>query len=364
MFQAEEKLDLRGQLMQTLSPDLFNDTTAQYVEIDATDTGIEYINDFVVSQQKSLVLLRMDSNPKFLPRRNHAFLISDSLVSYSCSGCGFSTIYTLTFTQLKSLKSLNLSANKLSLIEPGAFKLNSQLERVNLSHNELDERNNFVNIFGDGETSLKVLDLSRNAALKMIPNQALVAGNSLEELYLSECGFDVIYVESFAKLPHLKQLILKSNFIHQIDSNAFATNPNLTYLTLEHNKLRILDKNVIGNSLQYLCLANNSFTWSSSYQMLWERYEKRGLNETASEICESQDEVEAFDWLIRQHLTAGISNAFISTYLLVILLTEVAIVVLLILYLIKLANRLSTEPNDLSQTVLNNNRIYKIYKTN
>lgn len=352
-------LDLRHQQNITLDPSFFLNKTS-YHEIDLSNGKLEFLTPHLLKTLPSLMELRVDGNPKFQNRKVEAFLHSKSLEMFSCAGCGFLEIYNLSFTGLPSLERLDLSRNSIQTINKDAFNSNINLKFVNLTGNKLDLIR--PEIFSSNE-HLSVLDLSLNVNLTVREGTQLITNPNLTILYVAGCSFHVIDEQTFSGLPDLQEIYLQNNLIHKVAAGAFQLNPLLANLSFENNRLEHFPSSVITNYTKNLCLDQNLFRLTRGYVKLYSKYERRGLvKDDNRTICENRNETMKFEWLVMKYKVskAGISNAFISTYLMSILLAEIVVVVLLGICLMKLKKKF--KPEDLSQTILNNNSIYKICK--
>lgn len=95
----------------------------------------------------SLHTLSMDHNEKFdfnesnesqtqMKKESQMFLHLTNLISFSCNGCGITSIHRQTFAKLLELKELSLANNQIDYIEMDAFKLNVKLEYLDLAKNK------------------------------------------------------------------------------------------------------------------------------------------------------------------------------------------------------------------------------------
>lgn len=132
---------------------------------------------------------------------------------------------------LSKLIILDLSYNKISLMESGTFSNLSLLNKLYLNNNQLS----------------------------LITDNIFVGLNSLTHLDLASNYLEIINSSTFNGLSALKDLNLAFNLIHSIDPNAFSMVFNLKILDIMDNKLNTLDDNIFMNlaNLSYLELSNN-----------------------------------------------------------------------------------------------------------
>jgi len=150
-----------------------------------------------------------------------------------------------TFSNLKILKYLNLSFNKLNLEgdtnnNVSYFKGQSKLETLDISFNDiqyLDTNLTFKNL-----NSLKTLNMSNNK-LKLIDSYIFGFLRELNELNLASNRLSFLNHSCFFNLVNLKKLKLDFNQLKSIDFLASNKNylPNLDELGLEHNKIDEID---------------------------------------------------------------------------------------------------------------------------
>lgn len=151
------------------------------------------------------------------------------------------------FTGAVNLRTIDLSHNQLSVIQPETFVLSS-LRELDLSHNQL--HNNSFDRNGadwiDSIESLTTLDLSHNLLFyyHMMPYQA------------------------FSGLINLENLNLKGNSI-TIDYGVFASNHKLKTIDFSYNKMTYFDLNFLLSvtSLENLYLHGNGITYASQVDL-------------------------------------------------------------------------------------------------
>jgi hypothetical protein len=131
--------------------------------------------------------------------------------------------------------------------------------------------------------------------------------------------------------------------------------------------------------LEELCVDDNEFVVDKELLELIEIYNNRTLR---SDTCTSQNFEEYFDFkysakditttteptgqasFIPRFINEGISDLFIGSYLTFIIIIQVAVLVMLSIYLIKIIKYETVDGEmDYSTTILNENDIYKVYKS-
>lgn len=207
------------------------------------------------------------------------------LLELDLSGNELILLTAKAFSGAINLRTIDLSHNMISNIQPEAFVNLRSLWDLNLSFNKL--HNNSFDRAGvdwiDSIDSLRSLDLSYNQLfyLHMMPYQA------------------------FSGLANLETLNLQHNQI-TLDYGAFASNQNLKTLDLSYNKMTYLDLNFLMSitSLENLFLNGNGIAYASQLEIndaktMFPDFKSIGLSEN-SFSC------EVLSLLIKQLLRASI----------------------------------------------------------
>ena len=148
------------------------------------------------------------------------------------------------FSSLSQLETLNLSHNQLSIIDNTLFSSLSNLKNLNLSHNQLSIIDNTL---FSSLSELEELDLSHNQ-LSIIDNTIFSSLLQLETLNLSHNQLSIIYKNGFSSLFNLINLNLSDNQLTNILFTKLDTVEkfkliNLKILNLNNNKIIINDFN-------------------------------------------------------------------------------------------------------------------------
>jgi len=162
------------------------------------------------------------------------------------------------------LQYLDLSDNRISLIDHNSFKGCSKLSVINLDRNQLT-----VDMFFDpaknplfGLAALTHLSLASNHLGDLIQEPFSAEIHILQCLNLSNNGISLIEHNSLTDLIHLKTLDLSANQIARLDSETFRGLKALIYLDLSRNKLSSLSADLFIDctKLQQLYLSGNCLT--------------------------------------------------------------------------------------------------------
>lgn len=148
------------------------------------------------------------------------------------------------FNKSQQLQELHLQNNSLTLVTPELFNGLDHLVLLNLSHNAIASHLLSHDTFA-GLTNLKVLDLSHNQLTDL---SFLSSLDHLEVLML-----DHNQLETLQRVPlHLKKLSITHNQLKQVNLRV-----NLTHVNLSYNRLTSVDEALNFNALQDIVLSNN-----------------------------------------------------------------------------------------------------------
>lgn len=158
---------------------------------------------------------------------------------------------------LSTLEDLYLQNNSISVLPPGLFHGLRRLGELDLSHNEITSHWVGPETFSD-LTSLRHLDLSYNK-MSRIDAGTFKSLTSLNVLQLHHNEIESIAEDAFASLFDLQTLVLSHNHLTRLDSLPFSGLKSLNSLAIDNNRLESLHDNLFGNvtSLFELNLAGN-----------------------------------------------------------------------------------------------------------
>lgn len=159
------------------------------------------------------------------------------------------------FENTRDLKRLHFGNNSLAVLAPGIFEKLSQLEVLDLAHNELTSswinRETFV-----GLSRLIVLKLNNNK-LKKIDQFVFRELFALQALNLESNYIEQISQNAFSDLRNLRQLLLSNNNLKIVDSKNFAGLQTLNQLILESNEISDIHPNAFDNLTSLVDLSLN-----------------------------------------------------------------------------------------------------------
>ena len=191
-------------------------------------------NDFFASIN-SIDTLDLSYNQfRSLPN-NGIFTLLHSLRNLTLTGNGISALVEEQFVGL-NLDNLDLSGNKLSTINPNAFRYMPGLRRLDLSNNSLQNIPSYL--FQPIAQSLYLLRISHNK-LYELPDQLLSGLLKLFELDISHCGLTSLSDAHVRDLLRLKHVDISNNALEAIPQSFMdRININSMSIRLENNRWR------------------------------------------------------------------------------------------------------------------------------
>ena len=191
------ELGLNG--FNSAEPGAFKDLDS----LEKLDLGYSALNEF---NFKSL-------DSKVLPD------VSDSLMHLVLHHNDITSLYADMFINLGILSMLDLSWNKIAVIEKGAFNGLKMLYYLRLDGNNIRIENAYIK---DLNETLEVLHLSYNR-ITHIPEDYFEHFGMLQELYLGRNRITFLSPNTFKGLPMLSNLQLSYNDLKTLQRNIFAS---------------------------------------------------------------------------------------------------------------------------------------------
>ncbi|XP_033269503.1 extracellular matrix protein 2 isoform X4 [Orcinus orca] len=215
-----------------------------------------------------------------------------SYKTISCISADLTQIPPLTAPEITSLE---LIGNSITSIPDEAFNGLPNLERLDLSRNNITSS-------GIGPKAFKLL--KKLMRLNMDGNNLVAIPSelpsTLEELKINENNLQVIDEESLSDLNQLATLELEGNSLSETNVNSLAFKPlkSLSYLRLGRNKFRIIPQGLPA-SIEELYLENNqieeiteiSFNHTRKINVIVLRYNKIEENRIASLAWINQENI-------------------------------------------------------------------------
>ncbi|KAL7239567.1 hypothetical protein ACSBR2_005461 [Camellia fascicularis] len=204
-------------------------------ELDLSDNSIEDVKGFErLSVLGKLELLRLDKN-----------LFNNSILA--------------SLGVLSSLKTLSLSQNRLNgSIVIGEFHNMSNLEQLDLSHNDIDNIKGLKSL-----SKLKMLNLRWNELKGLVTSNGLDGLKHLQELYLDYSSIDKIFLHNVGVMSSLRVLTLRNVSLNgSLSNQGWCELSNLQELDLSENSFNGMLPSCFENltSIRILDLSFNQFT--------------------------------------------------------------------------------------------------------
>ncbi|XP_041500875.1 extracellular matrix protein 2-like [Microtus oregoni] len=236
----------------------------------------------------------MPGTPRGRPRLPGSCALSYKTIS--CIHAAFTQIPPITAPEVTSLE---LAGNSIISIPDEAFNGLPNLERLDLSRNNITSS-------GIGPKAFKVLkklmrlNMDGNNLVR-IPSEL---PSTLEELKINDNNLQAIDEESLSDLNQLVTLELEGNNLSEINVNplAFKSLKSLSYLRLGKNKFRIIPQGLPA-SIEELYLENNQieeiteicFNHTRKINMIVLRYNKIEESRIAPLAWINQENLESID---------------------------------------------------------------------
>lgn len=329
----------------------------QLIRIDVSDNNITELNSTMFSDHRYLEVLILSGNKMYDFPVDMSLLSSISLERFECSSCGISTIFNATFSELPKLRELNLSGNSLSVIQSAAFNTQFFLRNLNFDFNKLT----ILPIDLLKQTKVNAsLSMNHNSEFDFQPNELLIRSKFLKEFQCGNCGITEIYVETFSELPNIEIINLNNNKISVINSKMFEKSRNIVSISIEQNNLNDFPMNIFDVilKLKSLCIDGNPFLRTAK-NAVKNYYKKAKLRINCTEV----DVENVFENKLNPAeptKNKGISDAFIASYLLIILVAQAAVIGILVVYCFKIVLTDKDDEFDYSSNVLNDHDIYNV----
>ena len=226
------------------------------------------LTDVTLQNLPSLKTLDLSGN-KLAPLRKDMFHGLDSVTDLILHYNGVKEVKDDTFENLPNLIKVDLAENPGIHISENAFSNHKELKHIKLGRCELDSIP--IDALSKAE-SLTTLDLLRNP-LGTIPGNTLSKLPHLQTLNLFGCSLTTIPASTFSGLKNLVSLNLAENEITEIPGSLFHDCRNtLQTLHLNGNKLKTLsggDSEGVGwQNLHVLHLGDNPWTCDCNLQWM------------------------------------------------------------------------------------------------
>lgn len=165
------------------------------------------------------------------------------------------------FQNMKNLQVLILKDTEIEFLQNDLFRNQTQLKRLILSNNNLNESTFTDDIFSN-QTSMQYLDISANNISVLQSEMFEHLSNLNKSLNISYNKISNIENKTFEACELLNSLDLSHNLLTKIEKEMFVGLSQLRYLNLSHNMLYVISTGVFTNvrKLEHLDLRDNTIT--------------------------------------------------------------------------------------------------------
>lgn len=170
-------------------------------------------------------------------------------------------LHSESFAGLDNLRKLNLSRNNIWTLPQGVFCPLHSLKTLNLTHNRIQNTTQLGLSLIKCNNALEILDLSNNDIIT-VPDDVFSAQRSLTVLHLQENAISSISDRSLQGLTSLQILNLSSNYITTLPPDLFQSSKDIKEVYVRNNSLNVLAPGVFEglNQLLVLDLSHNELT--------------------------------------------------------------------------------------------------------
>lgn len=197
--------------------------------VNITNSDISMLHPDTFAGNAKLRMLTLDNNDLSQMMAEPYLLKVPALEDLSLSDCNLKRLSPTAFDRLENIVFINLSNNEIQTLPERIFQRVRNIEELDLSSNNIT--NLPEQIFAN--TTLSILNLRYN----LIERQLDFATSEIQRLDLSFNNITVITSTMFENMTGLTSLILKSNGITKIHSDAFAHLKLLRQIDLSYNEL-------------------------------------------------------------------------------------------------------------------------------
>lgn len=125
------------------------------------------------------------------------------------------------------------------------------------------------------ESVVHKLVLDGNTGLDLPRRDFIFEDEQFQSFHCVVCNISLIYKETFSKLPHLREVIIRKNPLKAIHPDSFKENVLLRRLDLRNNKLKAFNSMGILNHMRNLMiihLSHNEFNMDVKYPIIYMDY--------------------------------------------------------------------------------------------
>ena len=258
-------LDLSENEITSVSSEVFKQLLPNLGSLDVSYNFVRHLHhNNHVRKQSSCGLRTINLSNNQITGIPSAFFhkCGSSLANLKLANNSLSSLDENVFSELSSLKTLDLSGNRLmsSHITKNLLQDLTDLAELFLDHNDITNLDNSKDLFASMSENLKVLKLNNNK-INHLANQSFLPLTKLVELDLSHNQIQSLEDQTLSGLKSVKHLLLGHNKIHTIQDQSFEACGSLLVLDLSHNVLASAPEALKSlNQLQTIDLSDNLIT--------------------------------------------------------------------------------------------------------
>lgn len=292
----------------------------------------------------------LDDNRDVFPNTTVTVLEIDNVEILHCENCDVKVIVEQTFSGLPKLRQLYLSKNSIEKVSVESFKYNKNISLIDFSYNLLKAIPMFPKL-----KDLYSLDLSHNEQLSIDSEEPVLELEKLETLKLSNCNITTIYEKTFLHVPNIKYLHLNDNNIKVIAGDAFVHFKQLKKLAIENNNPLLLSSEDPHVTYKLSMRIDLRFDFNKTISTL------SPATAGPSASTKTISTAATYPITTAQVREAGINDAFISSYLILMICIQAGLVAVIFVCIIKVKRFEEITTMDYSSTIQNDNDVYKVY---
>ena len=167
--------------------------------------------------------------------------------------CQISAIKRGSLHNLRTVTKLDLTGNKLVIIDEHSFEDLTMLSQLTLDRNSIVELRSAKRL--GISPGLTTLSMARNS-IKEVNQESLRGYDNLTHLFLYGNNIRKISTNTFTQTPRLEILNLNDNRIHYISPGAFDSLPYLRQLRMNHNHIQLAGASLFQVCLVVLCVCD------------------------------------------------------------------------------------------------------------
>lgn len=246
-------INLAKNSLKTL-PEAIFDQVDTIEELDLSYNSINTLPKNIFNRTALSIL-----NLSFNSISNNLDFVTSDLTHLDLSYCAIRQLTNAMLRNMEGITNLNLKGNGIVKIQPEAFIEMRYLRHIDLSLNRLDQVSSLM-FFKNPE--LDVIRLNDNPRLSQLPPDGFICSTKYFNVHhfdVSNCAIESLGPKTFSTMPYLITLKMAWNNINNLDGKIFHDLDKLVELDLSNNLIRKLDRSIFSQNreLTKLNLAGN-----------------------------------------------------------------------------------------------------------